>query len=286
MATNEKRPNTPRKRSDVVYSQPKSFQRRRFVLHLLTVVAVVLALVLGMAIFFKVKDVKVSGTEKYTAWEVCEASGIQNGDNLLTLNKAKISSKIITQLPYVKSVRISITLPDTVNIHIEELTVFYSVQASDESWWLMAADTKVVEKITESEAAGYTKVVGVRIVDPKPGNKAVAEESAPETDANGETVPVTVYGREKLNIASDILLKLESNGILGKMTSVDVSDIDAMELMRGDRFRVYLGNSDRMNDKILALRAYFDKEGENTSVELDVSFTVSEDGYYYKPWTE
>ena len=73
----------------IVYTPAKPFDRRKFLLRMATVVAVVLALVLGMSIFFKVADVTVAGAEKYSPWDVREASGIRDGENLLTLNKQK-----------------------------------------------------------------------------------------------------------------------------------------------------------------------------------------------------
>ena len=50
--------------ADVVYTPPKPFKRGKFVLSLVTVVAVVMAIVLGMSIFFKVENIKVSGCQK------------------------------------------------------------------------------------------------------------------------------------------------------------------------------------------------------------------------------
>ena len=52
------------KDADGVYTPPKPFKRGRFVLHLVTVVAVVFAIILGMSIFFKVEKVQVSGHMK------------------------------------------------------------------------------------------------------------------------------------------------------------------------------------------------------------------------------
>ena len=106
--------------SDVIYTPPKPFKRGRFLLHLATVAAVVLAVVLGMSIFFKVETIKVSGCSKYSAWEVSEASGIEKGSNLMTLSRAQVSGSIMSRLPYVKTVRVGINLPDTVNIEIVE----------------------------------------------------------------------------------------------------------------------------------------------------------------------
>ena len=76
--------------SDVVYTPPKPFKRGRFLLHLITVAAVVLAIVMGMSIFFKVETVKVSGCNKYTPWDVSEASGVEIGSNLMTISRAQI----------------------------------------------------------------------------------------------------------------------------------------------------------------------------------------------------
>ena len=109
--------------SEIVYTQPRPFNRRQLLLQLSTVAAVVLALLFGMAIFFKVDESKimVSGVNKYTEMQIREASGIRDGENLLLLSDAKVSASIISQLPYVKSVRVGIKLPDTVQIEIVEL---------------------------------------------------------------------------------------------------------------------------------------------------------------------
>ena len=88
------RPRTRRKAQenvpapDVVYTQPGPFYKYRFLLHLATVVAIVLAILFGMSIFFKVSTVTVAGNEKYTAWDIREAAGIKDGENLLTINRS------------------------------------------------------------------------------------------------------------------------------------------------------------------------------------------------------
>ena len=47
-----------------------------------------IAIGMGLSIFFKVDTITVTGAQKYTAWMVREASGIEEGDGLLTLSKA------------------------------------------------------------------------------------------------------------------------------------------------------------------------------------------------------
>ena len=134
---------TTKKRSiaeDVVYLPPKPFSRKRLLLRLTTVVAVVFAFVFGISIFFKVDKNKiiVSGNEKYSVNAILEASGIQDGDKLLTFNRAKTAGKIIGKLPFVENVRFGIKLPDTVYIEITEIEVGYAAEDTTGAWWLIS----------------------------------------------------------------------------------------------------------------------------------------------------
>ena len=101
---------------DIVTTQPKSFEYRRLVLRILSMVAIVLAISIGLSIFFRVQTVTVSGCDRYSAWTVAEASGIQKGDSLLFFGEAAAGSKILDALPYIKSVRFAIEMPGCVHI--------------------------------------------------------------------------------------------------------------------------------------------------------------------------
>ena len=152
----------------MIYTQPVSFNSRRLAIQLITILAVVLALVLGMSVFFKVKQIGVAGAKSYPEWTIAQTSGIKEGDNLLTINRTKASGKIVANLPYVKSARIGIKLPDTVIIEIEESPVLYSIQDQDGVWWLINSDGKVAEQTNAQTARGYTQVLGVTSISPRP----------------------------------------------------------------------------------------------------------------------
>ncbi len=282
-STRRKRQRQP---DDVVYTQPKPFLRRRFLLHMATVVAVVVALVLGMSLFFKVETVTVNGMEKYTAWDVREASGISEGENLLGISKAKISDRILKNLPYVQSVRVGIKLPGTVHIEITEFPVVYAIEDTEGRWWLMGADGRVADATTAAEAMDITKVLGVRIVNPQPGSQAIAEEPEPQVDEEGNEIPVTVYGRERLALALEMVSLLEENGVLGKMASVDVSDLGALTMWYGSQYKVLLGDRNRLSYKIGAMVSSIEQFGSYDSGVLDVRFTVSATEVILSPFKE
>ena len=278
---------------EVVYTQPQPFNRTRFLLRLATVVAVVLAMVFGMSIFLMVENITVAGAEKYTPWEISQASGIQTGENLLTISKAKASGQILSDLPYVNKVRIGIKLPDTVNIEVEELDVVYAVESSDGDWWLMSANGTVVDRTNSALAASYTKVLGVQLDSPAAGQKAVAAEPEAQTDPSATTgddqtpaitLPVTVKGSERLDTVLTILQYLEGNGVLGQMASVDVSDMGAIEMWYGERYQVSVGDTTQLGYKISSMKKAIDQEKDYQSGILDVSFTIWPDEVGYTPF--
>ncbi len=272
---------------DVVYTQPGPFNKERFVLYLLTVVAVVLALLFGMSIFFKTDRDKIliSGTQKYTAYDVWKVCGIKDGENLLTLREPEISGRILEALPYVKQARVGIKLPDTVNIEIVEFEVVYSLEATDGSWWLMRGDGKVVEKTNPADAERHTKIKGVRLANPVAGEQAVAEEQEPDaTTEAGQETPVTVLGSERLEILLSILGYLESNGIIGDAASIDVTNPNNLELWHGDRFQVILGDRTDLDHKLKSMKAAMEQMESYSSGMLDVSFTLKETEVIYTPF--
>jgi len=279
------RPVTAETAPEVIYTQPDSFNRNRFLLRLATVVAVVLALIFGISIFFKVDEVTVSGNEKYEIQAVAEASGIRMGDNLLGLNKAKIASSIIAKLPYVDRVRIGIKLPDTVKIEVIELDVVYAIEGDDGSWWLMRADGGLVEKINSAEAELHTKVLGVQITGAVIGESAVAAQPVTdETTVDGQPVPATVSAKEQLDTAISVLQCLEDQSILGGMASVDVGNLDDLELWLGTRFQITLGDTTNLVYKIKSMNAAIEQMGDYESGILDVSYTTWPDKVGYTPF--
>ena len=265
----------PRTGPEVVYTQPGPFNRNRFILHLLTIVAVVLALVFGMSLFFTVKNVEVSGMDKYTAWQIREASGIKEGENLLGVSEARLGSQIEANLPYISKVRVKIKLPDTVHIMVEELDVVYSIASDDGQWWLMRADGRVVDKTNAAEADRYTKIEGVRLTQVQIGEDAQAYEEQPEaTTAEGETHPVTVKGGERLDAVISILEFLEDNGIIGGVARLDVSNLNDIQLWYAERFQVLLGDTTDLAFKISSMKSAISQMGAYQTGVLDISFTI------------
>ena len=278
-------------RPEVAYTQPIPVNLNQMLMKILIVVAVVVALTLGLSVFFKVERIVVYGNKAYSAYTVQEAGGIETGSNLLSLNNTRACGKIMAALPYVDNVRIGIKLPDTVNIYIEEIDVAYAITTRDGTNWLMTSGGKVVEQIDSGIASSYAKVEGVYLVDPVPGQQAVALETVQETTAATEdgaiiateAAPAVITGAMRLNAALMILQQLESNDIVGEVASIDVGSLSNIELWYGQRFQVKLGDSNNMDIKISWMKSAVNQRSEYDMGILDVSFTTWPDRVGYTP---
>lgn len=256
---------------NVSASQARPFQRSRLYLQLLTILAIALAFCLGISIFFKVETITVSGAERYTPWTVAQASGIQEGDNLMFFGRAGAMVKIKQALPYVKDVRIGIKLPGTVNIIIEEVPVVYAIKAQDGSWWLMTSDGKLMEKTNGAAAGECTAIEGVVLDAPAEGEKAVAWEAPAQTDEAGQIIPSAATNADRLRSALKILQQLEKNEILGEAASVNVESLQNLIVWYGNRFEVKLGDSTQMDGKIAAMKSAIGKMGQFQTGILEIS---------------
>lgn len=270
---------------DVVYVPPKPFVRNRLLLRLATVVAIVLALVLAMSVFFRVGKVEVSGLDQYTAWDIQQASGIEIGDSLFSLSLPGAAARI-EDMDYIKEVRIGIKLPNTVIIDVVEIRVSYAMKDQDNTWWLLDSKGRVVDKASESALETATKILGVHLLNPKKGQQCeVQETTVPEVDENGNTIPA-ITDAHRLNLALMIADSLENNGIIGTAASIDVHDVSDIQYWYGQQYQVKLGDESQLEYKISVSKSTIDslnEESHNSGV-LDVSFTVLEDQVHYIPF--
>lgn len=276
------KPKQQRPLQDVVYLPPKPFNRHRMLLRIATVAAIVLAVVLAMSVFFKVENIEVSGIDNYTALQVSEASGITQGDRLMSFGVAGAAAKIRAELPYVSKVRIGIRLPNTVLIQVTEVPVTYAMKGQDDSWWLVSSDGRVVEKPEGGNVDSATKILGVQLLSPAVGEDAsVWETQTPTTDEEGNQIPVTVTAEEKLEAALRIMKTLEKCGIIGNASSIDVTDLLDVQLWYEEQYQVRLGDANDLEYKISSMKSAIAQLASYESGVLDVRFTEYPDRVVY-----
>lgn len=203
----------------------KRRQRGRFgVLYkLMSFLIILIVIVAGCVVFFRVEDITVVGQSQYTAEEVIAASGIEKGDNLFGVNKIQATKRILGSLPYVDEVNIRRTLPDGLILSVTECVPTALIQGGN-SWWVLDSKGKLLEETTSSTRAGLATVTGITALLPATGTRLAVDEE----------------GSAKLQALLDVMSAFAERGMMDKVSAVDLTGNANLVLTYDGRFQVKL----------------------------------------------
>ena len=228
---------------------------------LMIMAGIVVAVILSMVIFFRVENVLIEGNVYYSQQEILQVCGVASGDNLLTLSRSKISGSIMAPLKYVDSVKVTRQLPDTLIIRVTEGKPKYAVQDTGGDWYLITAQGKVMEQITDRQAWDFTMVKDLTITPPTVGEEIrVYAVPGDETKAKGQFS------------ALKTLLEAIEGATLGRhIASVSIPSSFKISLWYEDRFQVELGDTNRMDYKLEYLKAVIQREESYVTGTVDLT---------------
>ena len=235
----------------------KRRRRRRgrfsFLYKLLSVIVIIVALVAGSVVFFRVNDVVVAGNQRYTAQEVLEASGIREGDNLFLVNKNRAAGMILQKLPYVDKVSIRRQLPQGIVIQISESGAAAAIECEGTTW-LLNYRGKVLGTAEEDDSAPL--VTGLNPLRPTAGTQlTVAEEES-----------------GKLGSLLELMNELKENDCLDKVGSYDLTMESRITFRYDDRYTVVMPMTTDFAKKVRAMAQVVGSEqiGETGTIDFTI----------------
>ena len=217
-------------------------QRKRAPLAPLSFLIICVAIILAMTVFFRVAGVEVSGNRIYTAEQIVEASGIEEGDNLFFIDRLATVSRLKARLPYVENAVIRRTLPNRLEIEISESAAIAAVDAGYGKW-AIDRGCKLLSQVTNDEAAVLVQVVGLEAVSPSTGETLQT--------ADGENLRVAYL--------TAILKQISVLGLSDVIKEVDMTDLTNARMQYLDRFQVRLGTDENLEYKFQLLKSAVDK---------------------------
>ena len=266
---------------------------------LVIMLALVAAVVFGVAVFFKVSRVEVQGNSLYSAEQVVQASGIETGDNLLTLNKATVAGNIITQLPYVEKVSVGRSMPDAVILEVQESTARFAVMSDTNVIWLINSSGKALERYdgltdivsSETPAEAPADTAAETPVDETPADTAAPEETPADTtaDAPADATPADETpadtAAEGADAAPAQTATRETGDAASPLTQTGVPYILGVTVQNPSAGSQVTAVNQQALDAALAVLAEFDGTGllghvASINVEKDYNIVVWYDDQY------
>ena len=192
-------------------------------LRLLSVVLTAVVIVAALTLFFKVETVSVSGNSRYATREIIEICGVQQGDNLVLLDKYAIAQRLYTQLPYITDVRINRSFPDGLTVQVAETQAALAIENGG-AWWLMSENGKVVDVTDAQGAEGYIILSGMNAQGIEIGSQ----------------LNLALDDHISAQRLKELIAALRARGMLSKTDAIDAGDREILIIHYDGRFDVEL----------------------------------------------
>lgn len=249
-----------RRRTKRRRQRQREYRQTGIFARLLVMLAVVVAVVLGVAIFFRVHTVEVQGNKIYSQEQVIEASGLEVGENLLSVNRAAVAGKIKARMPYVRDVSVSPVMPDTVVIQVKESDIAALVRSDVGAQWYLNTDGRVLGSTVDGFQGQIVELTGFTVTAPKTGEPAVASE--------GQS--------ENMEAALQVIRQMEGTGLMEEITVLNATKAYDLILYSGNRLEIRLGGSEQLDYKIQYLQLVLEElESYQTGI-VDLTFDVKQ----------
>lgn len=217
----------------------------------LAAVLVLIIVIFGVSVFFRVTTIEVTGSSRYTADEIIAASGLQVGDNLFLINSDAAALRITTSKPYIAEVWIEHRIPDVAIINVKE-SVAFAVIADGADYWKIDATGRILEHTDFSGTSGLIRVVGVSAENPKEGAML---------DVGGSY-------KTQLGYLLDILKAIDNAGIGKDVTNLDVTNISAISFAYKGAVSVRFGGGENADFKIFNFVSVMESKPDDFTGEV------------------
>ena len=298
-------PGSPRRQRRVTQAEILRRTRRRRLLGVLTVLAVLaIGAFVSVNLLFKVAIFRVENFDRitpantgiYTEDEIIAALDIEKNSNLFGFSTAEKTQQLQAQFPYLDKVEVAVQMPATVVVRLTPATERFTCMYS--GGWMVLSDSLRILRLEVSQPDGlillsaklpenFSPAIGQQVI-PETYNSLLANAAASDsTDATPESAQPTVTG-----IVTELWQLLQDDGLLDGLTALDISDTSQLSFTYQGRVDVLLGNSSSLDYKLrMAAKILTDPDKGLSGSDrgtLDVSDQL-EDGEirgYFQPYEQ
>lgn len=221
-------------------------------------IAVVAIAIAGIGYFayayFQVRHVEVDGNALYTGPYIAALADVPEGLHMLDVNQDSIRYQIENAEPYLQVLYIERDFPDTLVIHVAERRPVALLPYGDQ-YLLIDANAVALETVMDPSSLGIPIVQGISMGDVEIGSAIRTEDEF------------------KLSVMLEVLQELKARRLFELIKSVDLSNINNIQLTSAAGLPIRFGQAEKVADKVkwIANRLpALERDGQSGGI-LDVS---------------
>lgn len=238
------------------YESPKEKEkkkkRRRKVFRTIKILMIIFVLIGGIAFFllspiFNITEINVSGNSKISSEEIISLSGIQKNENTFKINKKTVKDKI-RENPYIDTISIKRTLPDSITIYVTERVATYRINKANT--YMLINNQGYMLEITDEEN-NLPIITGLQTTDEEiqEGNRLRVEDL------------------EKLEDVLKISESAKTNELYSLITEIDISEKDNYKLViPSEKKIIHLGDTSKLPVKMGYIISIMEKEKDEGEI--------------------
>ena len=235
---------------------------------LILLAAAAIMMLLSLTVLFRIETIEVTGSTRYAAGELLDASGVQVGDNLFRVSARGVEKRLTEQFPYVQSVKLRRILPAKLVVEITQAKPLGAVETAG-GYVVIGRDGRVLEIGAQAVPDGVLYQPQVGRVLGQGYSKDEQKQAALEEEAF-----------KMLSLLSDAIAQTEFD----KITFVDFTDRLNMLLVYDNRVILELGTEAELPYKLRFAKNVLESELESSFTgTLDVSLAPTKKTVYALP---
>lgn len=220
------------------------------------ILLVVFALI-ALHMFFSVETIIIDGVGHYSYERLLEVAGVSKGETIFTFSEDRISEKLVSTLPYVRSVKVELEFPSTVRMTIEEEVPAYAFEMDGE-FFLINSEMKVLDRYQSPKALTDENPDVILVKIPTVGRAVSGDLLAFHSEFDSKHT-------------DDALAALIIWERYDHITEIDLSNRFDLTLVYEDRFVLKLGTYVDFADKLALAEKMIDYYSDTTKGTLVLS---------------
>ncbi len=243
----------------------RKYRKIKIALSYITAILIVVSIgvIFSVETLFKIKNIEIIGSTKYSNEEIIDASGITKDLNIFMCDIDFNDELIESKLPYIKKAELKKKIPSTIEIIVEPAVPACALESKGK-YVILDKDSKVLE--ISDNFPDLPVLLGIEL-------------------DSFELAETAVYKNEQLlGFVEEIFTAFKENGLFN-VTYVDFTDLINVCVSYEGRINIKLGKPIDLKYKIDSVGRLFNNESITAydKGELDASLVKENNKIYFKP---